>query len=216
MQAPWFRADINRLTDHGNEPPPEEDLAARYYIAWDDTYLYFGAEVRDNVNDVDDPAHEDKRWYFKDCVAWFVEAPRDDVTEGFGQGNNGFCFVVDETRPAYGAWWRYGTPEASYVEEPLPAGAGEYALRMDPWGTGQADFILEARVNMAMTLGRADPDWRPPRIGDVYGLEIVHTDPDGGDYGGHLIMYGTGDDDATWGRMILTGPIGPVLRKEEF
>src|SRR5215831_5191639 len=50
------------------------------------------------------------------------------------------------------------------------------------------------------------------RIGDVYGLEIVHTDPDGGDYGGHFLIYGRGDDDSTWGRMELTGPIQPIER----
>src|SRR5262245_49509069 len=48
--AVWFDPVINRLTDHGNEPLPEDDLQARYYLAWDETYLYFGAEVQDNVN----------------------------------------------------------------------------------------------------------------------------------------------------------------------
>ena len=31
--APWFDPAINRLTDHGGEPSPEEDLQARYYLA---------------------------------------------------------------------------------------------------------------------------------------------------------------------------------------
>src|SRR5262245_50686222 len=43
-QTPWYDPAINRLTDHGNEPAPEDDLAARYYLAWDDRFLYFGAE----------------------------------------------------------------------------------------------------------------------------------------------------------------------------
>ena len=73
--------------------------------------------------------------------------------------------------------------------------------------------MAEARVKMAPTLGQSDPAWHPPRVGDVYGLEIVHTDPDGGDYGGHFLIYGRGDDDATWGKMILTGPAKPVERK---
>ena len=55
QQAPWYDQKRNRLTDHGNEPRPEDDLSARYYLAWDSRYLYFGAEVHDNVNDVDDP-----------------------------------------------------------------------------------------------------------------------------------------------------------------
>jgi hypothetical protein len=67
---------------------------------------------------------------------------------------------------------------------------------------------------MALTLGASDPNWKPPEAGDRYGLEIVHTDPDGGDYGGHLIIYGTGDNDATWGVMTLVGPKSPIERKK--
>ena len=36
---------------------------------------------------------------------------------------------------------------------------------------------------------------------------------DGDDYGGHFLVYGRGDDDATWGRFTLTAPQGPVERK---
>ena len=215
QQSPWYEPDRNRLTDHGNEPSPEEDLNARYFMAWDENYLYLGTEVHDNVNDVTDPAHEDKRWYFKDCVCWFVEAPRDEVPESFGQGDNAFCFVIDATRPKYGAWWRHGAPGRTYIEEPIPQGAADYSIKMNPWGTSKGDFILEARVKLAATLGKSDPDWHKPQVGDEYGLEIVHTDPDGGDYGGHLLIYGKGDDDSTWGKMILTGPIWPVERKRK-
>ena len=74
------------------------------------------------------------------------------------------------------------------------------------------DFVLEARVNMAATFGASDPDWQPPRVGHEYGLEIVHCDPDGGSYGGHFILYGTGDDDATWARAILSVPLDPIQR----
>jgi len=209
-QAPWYDPAINRLTDHGNEPPPEDDLQARYYTAWDDKFLYLGAEVKDNVNDVSDPQHEPKRWYYKDAICWFIEAPREDAAKKFGEGDNAFCFVIDARKPPYGAWWRHGAPGRTYIEEPLPA---DYAIRMNPWGRGKGDFILEARVAMAPTLGKSSPRWHAPRIGDVYGLEIVHTDPDGGDYGGHFLIYGRGDDDSTWGRMELTGPIQPIERK---
>ena len=210
--TPWYRPRANRLTDHGNEPAPGEDLQARYYLAWDAKYLYLGAEVRDNVNDVRDPEPGANRWYFMDCVAWFLEAPRDATNERFGQGDHAFCFVIDAGMPPYGAWWRYGTPDLNYQEEPLPPEAVDYRIRMDPWGRSKADFILEARVDMGLTLGKTDPDWTPPRIGDTYSVEIVHTDPDGGDYGGHFLLYGTGDDDATWGEMILTGPRKPLER----
>ena len=212
--APWFEPRRNRLTDHGDEPPPAEDLQARYYLAWDKEYLYLGAEVRDNVNDVDDPEPADKRWYFKDCVAWFMEAPHDAGSEHFGQGDHAFCFVIDPRMPAHGAWWRHGTPDSNYQEEPLPDRAVDYQIRMDPWGRSQGDFILEARVDMGLTMAQTDPDWTPPEIGDTYSLEIVHTDPDGGGYGGHFILYGTGDDDATWAKMTLTGPLKPLERLE--
>ena len=213
--TPWFDPRRNRLTDHGDEPSPEEDLQARYYLAWDAENLYLGAEVRDNASDVDDPAHEDKRWYFMDCVCWFLEAPRDEESESFGQGDNAFCFVIDPAKPPYGAWWRYGTPSESYLEEPLPTSAVDYQIRMNPWGRSSADFVLEARVDLKATLGKSDPRWTPPQVGDVYSVEIVHTDPDGGDYGGHFIIYGTGDDDSTWDKMILVGPSQPIERLEE-
>jgi hypothetical protein len=211
--APWYDPAINRLTDHGNEPSPEDDLSARYYIAWDDEYLYLGAEVHDIVNDVSDPQHEPKRWYFKDAVCWFIEAPRHGTSKKFRQGDNAFCFVIDASKPPYGAWWRHGDAQRNYVEEPLPANAVTYALRMNPWGRSRGDFILEARVQMAATFAKSDPSWRSPKEEDEYGLEIVHTDPDGGDYGGHFLIYERGDDDATWGKMRLVGPIKPIERK---
>lgn len=210
--TPWYDPAMNRLTDHGNEPSPEEDLSARYYIAWDDEYIYLGAEVQDNVNDVSDPQHEPKRWYFKDAVCWFIEAPQDNKSEQFSQGDNAFCFVIDTSKPFFGAWWRHGDPQRTYIEEPLPAHAISYAIQMNPWGRDRGDFILEARVQMVATFGKSDPDWHPPKIGDEYGLEIVHSDPDGKDYGGHFLIYGKGDDDATWGKMKLVGPIKPIER----
>jgi len=206
--SPWFDARVNRLTLHLGETPEDDDLRATYYLAWDSVYVYLGAEVHDNVNDVDDPEHEPKRWYYKDCVCWFIEAPRDAVSESFGRGDNAFCFVADTTRPAYAAWWRHGTQGSTYVEEPLPPSAVDWALVMDPWGQSAGDFVLEARVRMAETFGRSDPSWTPPRAGDVYGLEIVHTDPDGEGYGGHFLVYGRGDDDATWGRVVLVDEVG--------
>jgi hypothetical protein len=209
-QTPWFDPARNRITDHGGEAAAEEaDLAARYYIAWDEKYLYLGAAVTDNVNDVTDPAHEPKRWYYNDAICWFVEAPRGTVSRQFGEGDNAFCFVIDASRPSYGAWWRHGAPGKTYIEEPLPKDAVQYAIRM----RGASNFVLEARVALAPTLGVSSSRWRAPRVGDIYGLQIVHTDPDGGDYGGHFLIYGRGDDDATWGRMELVGPIVPERRK---
>jgi hypothetical protein len=210
-QTPWFDPARNRLTLHAGEGGIAEDLQARYYMAWDSRYLYLGAEVRDNVNDVADPAHQDKRWYFKDAICWFVEAPRLAAAKRFGEGDNAFCFVIDTSRPRYGAWWRHGAPGKTYIEEPLPASAAEYAIRRGPGG----DFTLEARVAMAPTFGASTAQWKAPREGDVYGVEIVHTDPDGGGYGGHLLIYGRGDEDETWGWMVLAPPIEPLTRKPE-
>ena len=210
--APWYNPSINRLTDHGNEPSPEEDLSARYYIAWDDMYLYLGAEVHDNVNDVKDPQHEPERWFFKDAVCWFIEAPCHHSSKSFAHGDNAFCFVIDTAKPSYGAWWRHGETQRTYVEEPLPAKAVIYNIRMNPWGVSKGDFILEARIKMDETFPKSDPGWTVPKEGDEYGIQIVHTDPDGGDYGGHFLIYGKGDDDATWGRMKLADPLKPFAR----
>ena len=67
------------------------------------------------------------------------------------------------------------TQQRTYIEEPLPADAVTYAIRMNPWGKSRGDFILEARVKMAATFAKSDPDWLSPKEGDEYGLEIVHT-----------------------------------------
>ncbi len=209
-ETPWYDPARNRLTGHGDEPAIEDDLSARYYIAWDATHLYLGAEVRDNRNDVADPEHEPKRWYYKDAICWFIEAPRTAAAKRFEEGDNAFCFVADAKRPEHAAWWRHGVPGESYVEEPLQA---DYALAMDPWGRSDGDFVLEARVDMKSTFGVSSPRWHAPKEGDEYGLEIVHTDPDGGAYGGHFIIYGRGDDDSTWGVMKLAGPKEPIERK---
>ena len=106
--ASWYDGGArNRLTDQApDEPALEDDLRARYYMAWDEAYLYFGAEVHDNVNDVDDPDPAPRRWMFKDSICWFMEAPRDEAPERFGRGDNAFCFVADASMPDYGAWWR--------------------------------------------------------------------------------------------------------------
>ena len=48
-QTPWYDPERNRLTIHENESPLDEDLRATYYVAWDQEYLYLGAEAHDNV-----------------------------------------------------------------------------------------------------------------------------------------------------------------------
>jgi hypothetical protein len=211
VHSRWYDPARNRLTGHGEQAGPADDLQARYYIAWDGDYLYLGADVRDNVNDVADPQHEPKRWYYKDAICWFIEAPRDSTPERFGRGDNAFCYVIDKNRPGYAAWWRHGTAHQTYVEEPLTA--TDYVIRMlDP---GSGNFQLEARVAMSRTFAVSDPEWKEARIGDELSLEIVHTDPDGGDYGGHLILYGTGDEDETWGRAVLAGPATRIERRDK-
>ena len=126
-----------------------------------------------------------------------------------------FCFTASPEQVAKNAWWRHGAPKQNYIEEPIPAESVDWSVRMNPWGRSTGDFILEARVAMAATFAQSDPRWRPPQVGDEYGLEIVHTDPDGGAYGGHFMIYGNGDDDNTWGRMILTEPSEPIGRKSK-
>ena len=198
--TPWYQSKKNRLTDHGDEPSETEDLNARYYMAWDAQFLYLGADVTDNKNDVSESKHAPKRWYYKDAIAWFIEAPRDTLTEVFQQGNHGFAFVIDTTRPDYGVWWRHGDAETQFIEEALPAEAYEFALKMTPKG-----YLLEAKIDMTQTFKPGDPAWKSPQEGDEYGLMIVHCDPDGGEYGGHMLIYGKNDTDKTWSTVVLSG-----------
>lgn len=215
QHSPWYNPRAELLEAQNGERRPEPDINARYYMAWDEKYLYLGAEVQDGANDIQDQHQAPQHWYGKDAICWFIEAPRDNTSERFGKGDNGFCFVIDASKPAYGAWWRHGDATRTYIEEPLPPRAVDYAIRLNPWHRSPGDFILEARVEMMATLKVSNPDWRPPKPGDEYGIEIVESDPDAGDFGKHFLVYGNGDDDATWGRMKLIGPIQPVVRRPE-
>ena len=38
-------------------------------------------------------------------------------------------------------------------------------LPIQPWGTGEADFVLKAHVRMVPTLRESDPRWRLPMLG---------------------------------------------------
>jgi hypothetical protein len=197
-QAPWYFAKKNRLVRHAGEDSATLDLEAEYYLAWRGDWLYIGAEVKDNVNDVMDTLHEPKRWYYKDAIALFIEAPRDSVSEKFAEGDHAFCFVIDPSYPDYGAWWRHGSMTESYIEEPITSTSVEYRVHMQNTTTETANYTLEARVHMPSTIGAMELGGNGSGRYASYGLMIVHCDPDGGEYGGHLLIYGKGDDDQTW------------------
>ena len=53
INSPWYESSRNRLTLHpGESSSITDDLTARYYIAWDSSYLYLGAMVQDNFIDL--------------------------------------------------------------------------------------------------------------------------------------------------------------------
>lgn len=193
--APWYEPKRNRLVVDAGEDTTAIDLEATYYLSWDKNYLYFGAEVRDNHNDVMDTLHEPKRWYYKDAIALFMELPKDTVPEKFQDGDHAFCFVADASMPSYGAWWRHGSADTTYLEEPIPTGSVDYRIRMNPWDRIAADYTLEARIKLADLVG--EQQW-PPSAATTCGFMIVHCDPDGGEYGGHLLIHGKGDNDQSW------------------
>ena len=202
-KASWYHPKRNRLNVEVSEDTTQIDLSASYYMAWDETYLYLAAEVRDNVNDVEEENHEPKRWYYKDAISWFIEAPKDETAEKFSLGDHSFAFVIDTLKPDYGAWWRHGTATESYVEEPIPVQSVEYAIKMNPWNRSPADYILEARVARSLLVPEQGLDAGSITSNSI-GMMIVHCDPDGGEYGGHLLIYGKGDDDSTWSEFKLS------------
>lgn len=201
MKSSWYSPKRNKGTIHQGEDTTQADLIATYYAAWDEHYLYLGAKIEDNHIDVEEMNHQDKRWYYKDAIAWFIEAPRDTIPEKFAGGDHAFAFILDKAKPGYGAWWRHGNSDESYIEEALPANAMNYEVVEENDGT----YVLEAKIDMQKTFGYEDPNWTTPRIGDSYSMMIVHCDPDGGEYGGHLLIYGEGDLDSSWGEIILVG-----------
>ncbi|MEL6675680.1 MAG: hypothetical protein AAFR61_25965 [Bacteroidota bacterium] len=211
-QSPWYEPGRNRLTQHGEQDRLAEDLESRYYMAWDKDFLYLGAIVHDNFLDTIPHKPEPRRWYYKDCVAWFVEAPGDTLNESFGQGDHGFCFVIDPTKRWNNAWWRHGNPDTTFLEEPLPAGAVDWEITLETLPTGLR-YELEVRLTWEKLFPSADPDWSPPEQGHRYRMMIVHTDPDGGDYGGHFLIHGKGDPDESWAWFELGGEKTAPLRK---
>lgn len=198
----WYEPKRNRLKIEQDEDSTQKDLSAQYYVAWDGINLFFGAEVRDNIHDVTERNHEPKRWYYKDAIALFTEFPRDSISEFFAEGDHAFCFVIDTAYPEYGAWWRHGTATSAYIEERLKQKDCEYKIIMNPWNESGADFILEAKIDLTALV--LDKYQRASVLqGANVGMMIVHCDPDGGEYGGHMMIYGKGDDDITWKIMEL-------------
>jgi hypothetical protein len=214
QKSSWYHPKRNRLTVEPSEDTTLLDLNAAYYMAWDDKYLYFAAEVRDNVHDVEEKMHESKRWYYKDAIAWFIESPIDDEPEKFALGDHAFAFVIDTLKPDYGAWWRHGSNTETFIEEPIPAESVDYAIVMDPWGRSPADYIIEARVARSL-LSIGGYDMNQSEAFDSIGMMIVHCDPDGGEYGGHLLIYGKGDDDSTWSEFKLDKSPIPIIKRSD-
>ena len=135
-----------------------------------------------------------------------------------GSSNKAVTLIGDPTLDTKKFWNSskfYGKSIAFNGDDGLSF-AGDAAFDWGTYTSGTAgDFTLEARVAMNPTLGESDPNWQPPEIGHVYSLEIVHCDPDGGSYGGHFILYGTGDIDNTWLKAILVGPNSTTQREKE-
>ena len=74
---------------------------------------------------------------------------------------------------------------------------------MKPWNRSPADYILEARVARSLLVPEQGLDAGSITSNSI-GMMIVHCDPDGGEYGGHLLIYGKGDDDSTWSEFKLS------------
>ncbi|GAB4377693.1 MAG: hypothetical protein Kow0075_06650 [Salibacteraceae bacterium] len=197
-KEPWYNARRNRLRKHSHETDAVVDLEATYFVAYAGDRLYLAAEVTDNELDVTDTLHQPKRWYYKDAIAWFFEIPADSISGEFRAGDHAFCFVADTGYPVYGAWWRHGTDSVAYIEEPLPPSAVHYAWSMEP--ANPLRYVLEAEIQLSALM---PADVLTCSDQSIISMMIVHCDPDGKQYGGHLLIYGSGDDDATWQRFRL-------------
>ena len=75
---------------------------------------------------------------------------------------------------------------------------------MEPSSEGPASYVLEAKIHFTQLTGAPIRPLGRYSGGERYGFMIVHCDPDGGEYGGHLLIYGKGDLDSTWEEMIFS------------
>ena len=193
----WYSPKRSRFINEADEPKGSVDLSSTFYIARTDSGLILGAEVEDNILDVVEKEHLDERWYNKDGVAWFFELPYDTIPERFAAGNIALCFIADTSYPRYGAWMRYGNDSADYLEQTIPKEMQEYAVKVTANG-----YIIEAFVSWQLF---RDYGQLSGEITEIIGsMMIVNCDPDGGEYGGHLLIYGKGDNDATWTQIIFS------------
>ena len=188
---PWHSPKRSRLINEADEPTGSIDLSSTFYIAWSDSGLILGAEVEDNILDVVETEHLDERWYNKDGVAWFFELPYDTIPKRFAAGSVALCFIADTSYPEYGAWMRYGNDSADYLEQAIPKETQEYSVKVTTDG-----YIIEAFVSWE--LFRKYGQFSEEITETLGSMMIVNCDPDGGEYGGHLLIYGKGDNDATW------------------
>ena len=88
----------------------------------------------------------------------------------------------------------------------------DWEIKLETLPTGLR-YELEVRLAWEPLFPATDPDWTSPEKGHRYRMMIVHTDPDGGDYGGHFLIHGKGDPDESWAWFELGGEKSAPLRK---
>lgn len=181
----------------------DADWSATLWHAWDETGLYFLAEVRDNVRDVagldgaPDWRHRDGLTLRLDLLDAEAVAP-----EGSGPALTALHLVAADPLQA-------DQPVSWEVDGELtvadPAGLQGIQYAFAHAGSafgGGADYVVEARIDWTLLLLRDLPT--PPGPGTRIGLAWLGLDPDGEDgFGGQLQAWGLAEEPATYASFVL-------------
>ncbi|MBT4498945.1 MAG: hypothetical protein HOC74_14545 [Gemmatimonadetes bacterium] len=225
----WSKISVNQLLQSKEEADDiartDADASSFIWHGWDDEGLYFIAEVRDNVRDIDEGRRDENTWWERDSLSLYVDLLNsDDRNKIRGYSAQLFTslniinFVADpqHARPK-NITWEYSSSLESRTVVPRDADFSEaftYGFReaYAEFG-GEADYTIEGKIPWE-TLMRFNLSARP-EVGTEMGFSYILVDPDGftreGDgWGGQLQCWGHASSAAHYSTWIFSDtPAGP-------
>ena len=224
-QQPWLTA-CNQWADHGMEPEgtalTPEDLRTVNYLAWDDNFLYFGAEVFDNV--FDDGTAADGA--IQDGVGLFLDGFHDGDgrpwvlgdAQFFHWPNGGPTRPLTRIRVFDDAGEDIMLAELDAIVEPndmltIPPVDPTAHNFVDPYG---ANWTFEVKYPIADVFAPFWPN-NVPAVGTTWGVMVIIIDPDGtSGWGSQFCLFngGDGNEDQFFGDITFVGPLGGPVSVE--
>jgi|GEM_PF-723934 hypothetical protein len=205
--------------EDANVAGTDADVSALIWHAWDDEGLYYIAEVRDNVRDVEEAIGQPQNWWERDGLSLYVDLlDSNDRNEALTSSNNftsmniiHFTAAPQHSSPETITWEVMIEGERTRVQDPELIDGFTYGFRdaLDEFG-GEADYTIEGKFPWE-TLMRFQLPTRPG-VGTEMGFSWILVDPDGGQTGfeGQLQCWGLAENPAGYSTWIFSDkPAGP-------